>query len=111
MLVVPAVAQTVLLQGRLDPARDVNRPRLFSSFHTPLPEQFIWTHEAVEAHAASNSSAELHYFRVRFDIADAPQKATLYLAGPNSADVYLNGSLRAHVAANRLSRLKIHVFR
>ena len=31
--------------GELDPARAVAQPQLFSSFHKPLPEQYIWTRE------------------------------------------------------------------
>ncbi len=96
--------------GQLDPTRGEDHPRLFSSFHTPLTDQYIWTRQEDRAGASSNTSAELLYFRVHFRVARVPHNATLYLAGPNSANVYVNGSLAAHLAADTLSPLKIHVF-
>lgn len=104
------MAQTTPPPGQLDPTRGVENPQLFSSFHTPLPEQYIWTREDAKAVEQGKASPELHYFRVPFQIADTPRVATLYLAGPSSADAYVNGSLAGHVAAGPLSRLKIHVF-
>ena len=110
-LMVPmAMAQAVPPPGKLDPTRGVEHPQLFESFHTPLPEQYIWTRKGAGAAAKGNASAQTHYFRVHFQLAEVPSEATLYLAGPNSADVYVNGSSAGHVAASPLSRLKIHVF-
>jgi hypothetical protein len=90
--------------GQLDPTRDIAHPVLFSSFHTPLPEQYIWTREAP---AHSNAP---RYFRVRFHLNTVPAAATLYLAGPRVADVWVNGQPSGHFAASPLSRLKEHVF-
>ncbi len=38
-------AQETPPPGHLDPTRDIRNPVLFSSFHKPLPEQYIWTHD------------------------------------------------------------------
>ena len=64
-----------------------------------LTEQFIWTQgdaaaldPALQAsvHGQSDKIAP-HYFRARFTVAAPPPRATLYIAGPRSATVTLNG--------------------
>jgi alpha-L-rhamnosidase len=96
--------------GQLDPVRSVAQPHLYSSFHTPLAEQYIWTREDSKAATGSAASAEEHYFRVRFQLQNVPSAATLYLAGLNIGNVYVNGELASHLAADPLSSLRIHVF-
>ncbi len=64
-----------------------------------LTEQFIWT--AGDAAAldpalqskvrGQNDKTAPHYFRAHFMVANLPADATLYLAGPRSATVFLNG--------------------
>jgi alpha-L-rhamnosidase len=117
-------ATTVLAQsgpppGPLDPTRTVTAPQLFSSFHQPLPEEYIWTAEDSTAHRTGvihyifpglNHQTEPHYFRVRFRIDTVPRQATLYIAGPRSAEVFINGKRAGHFASNLLSPLDMHVF-
>lgn len=117
---IPAVvrAQSTPAAGKLDPTRDVTAPVLFSSFHQPLPEQYIWTAED-SAHRTGvihyvfpglNQQVEPHYFRVHFKVDVVPAQATLYIAGPRSAQVFLNGVAAGHCASNLLSPLDMHVF-
>jgi alpha-L-rhamnosidase len=54
---------------------------LESSIHTPLPEQYMWIEDG---------RAE-HYFRSSFAVDQIPAAATLYIAGPTMATVYING--------------------
>lgn len=66
-----------------------------------LSEQFIWTagdaaalDPALQARVrGQNDKIAPHYFRAHFLIQALPGKATLYIAGPRSASVYLNGKL------------------
>jgi len=102
----PAPSQPPL--GQLDPTRTLRNPVLFSSFHTPLPEQYIWTHDAPHLTRAERDAPR--WFRVHLHLNFAPEAATLYLAGPRNAAVYVNGSEAAHFAADPLSRLDMHVF-
>jgi alpha-L-rhamnosidase len=105
--------------GQLDPARDIKQPRLESAMHQPLPEQYIWTAGDAAALQKDNArylfagptvKAEAHYFRTRFSVAKVPREATLYIAGPRSAKVYLNGQLVDDVASDIASPLGMHVF-
>jgi alpha-L-rhamnosidase len=105
--------------GQLDPARSITHPQLFSSFHKPLPEQYIWTREDSAVTQTTfiryerpglNDKTAPHYFRVSFNVSAVPKDATLYLAGPRSVTAYVNGALAGHVAANNLNPLGMHVF-
>jgi alpha-L-rhamnosidase len=119
-----AAAQTAPLyspsDAQLDPTRGIAQPELFSSFHKPLPEQYIWTSEdsAVDKtgevryeRPGLSQKTEPHYFRASFSLASVPADATLYIAGPRSAVVYVNGKLAERVASDMLSPLDMHVFR
>lgn len=72
----------------LDPTRNLPVPA--ASTHTPLPEQYIWTQGAPPV---GQGDLQPRFFRVAFNLATVPTEATLYLAGPRSAKVYLNGKL------------------
>jgi alpha-L-rhamnosidase len=99
--------------GQLDQTRSIDHPQLFSSFHQPLPEQYIWTHEASDTDASPDAAKqrnEPRYFRVRFRLATVPKEATLYIAGPQSAEVWINGSPAGHFPGDPLSRLSVQVF-
>lgn len=114
-----SVAQSVPAAGSLDPTRTVAQPQLFSSFHKPLQEQYIWTSEDSAAaksdvihytFPALSEKTESHYFRVHFFVARVPAQATLYLAGPRSVNVYVNGAPAGSRTADLLSPLDMHVF-
>ena len=101
----------------LDPTRDIARPVLESSVHTPLAEEYIWTANDANADAKvlytrpkADEAIEPHYFRREFNVDTVPRAATLYLAGPRSIDVWLNGMLAEHVESDVTSPLGMHVF-
>src|ERR1700761_3481558 len=83
----------------LDPARAVSQPKLESGMHTPLKEEYIWRAGSaagparpVYAQLRAKESGET-WFRRTFQVASVPGKATLYVAGPHSEKVYINGKL------------------
>ena len=89
----------------LDPTRNISIPQLESGMHKPLPEQYIWSQaDAVPEKpdikgswtSEGNTHLEPHYFRRSFSIDATPPVATLYIAGPGTATVYLNGERVAH---------------
>jgi alpha-L-rhamnosidase len=102
-LMLSASAQTqfsVPQTAPLDPTRNLATPQLQP--HTPLPEQYIWTANDVTARRTDRSKypwnrtdlrIASHFFRVRFNVKDLPHRATVYIAGPREAHVYLNGRL------------------
>ena len=112
-------AQDSFPDGKLDPSRQITAVDAASSQHVPLPEQYIWTAgDAAALHADHNNygfrnpdvKSAPHYFRYTFQLAQVPPTATLYLAGPRSAKIYLNGALVDQVASDVTSPLGIHVF-
>jgi hypothetical protein len=86
----------------------------------PLPEQYIWTQAPpsgasgapTQTTAANPDQPRPHYFRDHFTVAHAPAQATLYVAGPRSVTVYLNGKrvLETRAYPSLLLAMKIHVF-
>ncbi|MGA8163170.1 MAG: alpha-L-rhamnosidase C-terminal domain-containing protein [Acidobacteriaceae bacterium] len=94
--------------GQLDPTKVIQHPVLFSSFHEPLPEQYVWTHDP--AHQTDALQNTPRYFRVHFHVDSAPPVAILYLAGPRNAEVFVNGSEAERLAADPLSRIDPKVF-
>ncbi len=115
-----AQERSTIPTGHLDPTRDIAVPQLFSSLHKPLPEEYIWTRQdsAIDKPArivykrpGVDERTEPHYFRASFDVEKLPAEATLYLAGPRSARVYVNGQIAGHFASNLLNPLGMHVFR
>ncbi len=96
----PADGPTKIPNQKLDPTRGITTPVLESSIHTPLPEQYIWTKkDSVPEDSALRDKWEStwgdnlapHYFRRTFDVQAVPAQATLYVTGPRSAEIYLNG--------------------
>jgi len=94
--------------GQLDPTRSIAQPQLFSSFHQPLPEQYVWTRDA--AHLTRAERDAPRYFRAHFHLDAAPEAAVLYLAGPRNAQVWVNGAPAARLDADPLSRIQSTVF-
>ncbi len=111
--------ESTIPAGQLDPTRSVAQPQLFSALHTPLPEQYIWTREdsvvgkSAPIHYRSPGlyhKTAPHYFRVVFHLDQAPAQATLYLAGPRSVTLYVNGVLAEQISSDLLNPLDMHVF-
>ena len=101
----------------LDPTVNLGPPVLQSNLHTPLPEEYIWTANAVDVDAKvlytrprADERIEPHYFRRTFTVAAVPADATLYVAGPRSVKVWLNGQLAEQVESDVTSPLGMHVF-
>lgn len=102
----------------LDPAARISHPVLESSIHKPLPEEYIWTaadpsvpgSEVLYKRPGMDEATEPHYFRTRFSIATVPAEATLYLAGPRSVKVWINGQSAGERTSNTFSPLGMHVF-
>lgn len=102
----------------LDPSREVASPPVLESrIHQPLPEEYIWTaketsgnEKLVYTFPAITEQTEPHYFRAHFRVDQVSQDATLYIAGPRSASVWINGQLADKVASDTSSPLGMHVF-
>lgn len=100
----------------LDPSRGVPTPVLESSVHQPLPEQYVWTAsekksgKLVYRFPAITAETEPHYFRAQFHVDSVPREATLYIAGPRSVSVWVNGQPVEKVASDTSSPLGMHVF-
>jgi alpha-L-rhamnosidase len=112
-------APAVKFQGPnpLDPTRNVANPRLESSLHSPLPEQYIWTVETAQltgkdaySSPALREKIEPHYFLRSFRVTLAPKEATLYLVGPRSVKVWMNGQKVLGVESDTSTPLGSHVF-
>ncbi|WP_420236410.1 alpha-L-rhamnosidase C-terminal domain-containing protein [Telmatobacter bradus] len=96
---VAAQAQTVWMDahGPLDPARELALAP--EPARALLPEEYVWTAGTAQVLVDKNASHDKdgnlvpHYFRAAFDVKSLPQHATLYLAGPRHARVFLNGIL------------------
>jgi len=114
-----SLAQDAFPDGKLDPTRNISAADTAPAQHAPLPEQYIWTAgDAAALHADHNNygfakpdtKSAPHYFRYTFQLEQVPPTATLYLAGPRSAKIYVNGELVDRVASDVTSPLGIHVF-
>ena len=58
----------------------------------------------------STAETEPHYFRAHFHVDSVPREATLYIAGPRSVSVWVNGQPVEKVASDTSSPLGMHVF-
>ena len=101
----------------LDLSRETGKPDLESSRHKPVTEEYIWTADDTARDAkivytfpAVTEQTEPHYFRDRFTITAVPKEATLYLAGPRSLKVWINGQPAEQVESDVTSPLGMHVF-
>lgn len=90
----------------LDPACAVWPARTVAMLHTPALEEYLWTaHDAavvtqkapLRLLKRNDWKVEPHFFRRTFTITTKPQSATLYVAGPRSARVWIDGSLAAEL--------------
>ncbi|MGB7188527.1 MAG: alpha-L-rhamnosidase C-terminal domain-containing protein [Acidobacteriaceae bacterium] len=115
----PSAGPTKIPNQNLDPTRSIQAPALESTLHQPLAAEYIWTREdSVPANAAARSGWNVdsgddlgpHYFRRTFDVKATPEHATLYVAGPRSAVIYLNGQRVGGYQLNLDSPLSIRVY-
>jgi hypothetical protein len=116
----PASAQTqfsIQQTTSLDPTRNLATPQ--PPPRTPLPEQYIWTANDVTARRTDRSKYPWnrpdlriapHFFRVHFNVKALPHRATIYIAGPREAHVYLNGHLLNDFYSNIDAPIGFHVF-
>jgi|HubBroStandDraft_1064217.scaffolds.fasta_scaffold02027_5 alpha-L-rhamnosidase len=83
----------------LDPTRGTTLRQ--QGAHPVLKEEYIWTSGDVTASRPDRSRfpwnavdrrTNPHYFRAHFSLSSIPHFGTLYLAGPRSARVFLNGT-------------------
>lgn len=111
-----AAAQTVA--SPLDPSRGLKIDG--QGDHPALQEEYIWTAGDVTASRIDRSKfpwnavdlrTQHHYFRAHFAVASIPQYGTLYLAGPRSARVFLNGRLIGQFSTNTDQPINFRVFR
>ena len=102
----PPNGPTNIPDAELDPARHLKPSQLESVLHRPLPEQYVWT----SVHKVSAYGLGPHYFRRAFDVAAVPAHATLYLAGPRQAIIYLNGKEVGHYQLNLDFPMGIRVY-
>ena len=102
--------------GSVDPARSL--PLAAEPQRALLPEQYIWTANDAAAvadgaryvqHNQTEKTAP-HYFRSSFRLTAVPRRATLYLAGPRQARVYLNGQLAVELECHPPSWLVYETF-
>lgn len=101
----------------LDPARNTTLLREPSA--TPLHEEFVWTAGDVTVKRPDRSHfswsrtelrTEPHIFRARFRVSTIPQSGTLYIAGPRSVRVFLNGHLLGAASTNPEAPINFRVF-
>jgi alpha-L-rhamnosidase len=109
-------AQDTFPDGQLDPARNIIATQ---TVHTSLPEHYIWTADDITVHRPDRSKfpwnrpqlrTAAHLFRAHFNVAGIPGAATLYIAGPREAYVYLNGHLLADFTSNIDAPINFRVF-
>jgi hypothetical protein len=115
----PSVGPTKIGNQDLDPTRSTKTSKLESTIHSPLPEQYIWTKDDAVPERPSSQSVWIsgldqnlspHYFRRVFDLDAVPVQATLYIAGPRSANIYLNGRNVESYQLNLDSPIGIRVY-
>ena len=101
----------------LDPTYHLASP--MSQPHTLLPEQYIWTANDVTARRPDHNKYPWnrpdlriapHFFRAHFNVATLPSAATIYIAGPREAHIYLNGHLLDDFYSNIDAPIGFHVF-
>ena len=108
-------AKAPLVVTHLDPAYDPST--LLPPPATALREQFIWTKGDAAALdpvmqakvRGQDDKIAPHYFRGYFAVDSVPEHATLYIAGPRSATVMLNGAKVLHFDDGEANGKGFHV--
>jgi alpha-L-rhamnosidase len=100
----------------LDPTRGIEPSTVH---HTALSEEYIWTSGDVAARRSDSARFPWnrpdlriapHFFRAHFDVKALPKSATLYIAGPREAHIYLNGHRVDDFYSNIDEPINFHVF-
>jgi hypothetical protein len=90
--------------GVPEPLCSASVARTVGRAHTPLTMRYIWTADDAAVRTEprdlsrikqSDWKIEPHFFRKTFTVASVPAHATLYIAGPRSVRVWINGRLAA----------------
>ncbi len=119
LLLSPALlySQSAFPDGNLDPTRNLTATA--AQHHSPLPEHYIWTAGDATVRRPDHSSfpwsrqqlrIDPHFFRSTFSINTVPSAATLYVAGPRSAEIYINGKRAASFNSDIDAPIGFHVF-
>jgi hypothetical protein len=104
-------------QQQLDSAADATK--LVQPAAIALTEEFVWTADDAAAlrpdhdkftYRDTQKKIEPHFFRKMFDLHQVPAQATLYVAGPRGARVFLNGKLVLDAQCDASSPLNTHVY-
>src|SRR5215469_16126374 len=104
--------------GAVDPARAETKSRVVGDFHTPLPEEYVWTADDAAVVTKPNDAnqvksdtwkVEPHYFRSTFTVSMPPKDATVYVAGVRKADLYVNGKLVSNLSGASGSHMAFHM--
>lgn len=116
-IVVAGSARAQTISGPLDPTRNLDESP--ARVRAPFPEQYIWTAGDVTAARSDHNKfpwnrpelrVALHLFRVKFRVGVLPKAATLYLAGPREAHVFLNGKRVDDFYLDTDAPIGFHVF-
>jgi len=101
-----AQVETVRPGDVLDPSKAVKAVRSVASFHAPLAEEYVWTANDAVVEVGEKQLSQLkrddwkvepHEFRREFSLETKPAKATLYVAGPRQAKLWVNGAMVAEM--------------
>ena len=118
LLILAAYTASAQMPTPLDPTRNLPYPPPAEP-HVQLPEQYVWTANDVTALRPDRSKfpwnrpdlrATPHFFRAHFTVSTVPPQATLYLAGPRHAEVFLNGHPIATLTSNPDAPIAFQVF-
>ncbi len=118
LLICPLLnAQSGFPDGKLDPTRELAAAP--QAPHEPLAEEYIWTAGDATVDRPDHSKypwqrqqlrIEPHFFRAKFSVKTVPSAATIYIAGPRSANVYLNGKVAGRLDSDIDAPIGFHVF-
>jgi hypothetical protein len=115
----PANGPTKIPDHLLDPARSLSSAELEGNLHKPVPTHYVWTKaDAVPPRPrvangwSMSEKTDLgpHYFRDTFNLSKLPEHATLYIAGPRTATIYLNGQQVGRFSLNLDFPIAIRVY-
>ena len=106
-----ATAQlTSYTAATLDPTRDMQPMPLETTLHQPLSEQYIWVAGATASGPDTSGVSPNFYFRRSFELASMPAAATLYIAGPGTVRLFVNGQLAGTDAVDPNANTGIRTF-